>query len=86
MNFEVIGEFNEKISGAAKNEDREALTGLVNLINTQKVDKVLIWELSRLERNTLEVLKSLELFHSQGVYLYVLHYSIETLNEDGTYK
>ncbi len=84
MSYEVVGEFNEKISGAAKNEDREALTGLVNLINTKKIDKVLIWELSRLGRNTLEVLKSLELFHSQGVSLYVLNYSIETLNEDGT--
>jgi DNA invertase Pin-like site-specific DNA recombinase len=84
MNYEVIGEFNEKISGAAKNEDREALTDLVQLINTEQVDKVLIWELSRLGRNTLEVLKSLDLFHSHGVSLYVLNYSIETLNEDGT--
>lgn len=84
MNYEVIGEFNEKISGAAKNEDRQAISNLMSLLETKKVDKVLVWELSRLGRNTLEVLKSMEAFHSHGVSLFVLNYNIETLNEDGT--
>lgn len=84
MNYEIVGEFNEKISGAAKNEDREAISNLMSLLESKKVDKVLVWELSRLGRNTLEVLKSLEAFHSHGVSLFVLNYNIETLNEDGT--
>lgn len=84
MQFEVIGEFNEKISGATKNENRQAWNGLFDLIQSQEVNKILVWELSRLGRSTLEVLKSLELFHSKGISLYVLNYNIETLNEDGT--
>lgn len=84
MNYEIIGEFNEKISGAAKNEDRKAISNLMSLLEFKKVDKVLVWELSRLGRNTLEVLKLLEAFHSYGVSLFVLNYNIETLNEDGT--
>ncbi|WP_037051469.1 recombinase family protein [Psychroserpens burtonensis] len=82
--YDVIGEFNEKITGAAKNEDRIALKELIALTENEKLDKILIWELSRLGRNTLEVLKSLELFHSKGISLYVLNYNIETLNEDGS--
>lgn len=84
MGYEIVGEFNEKISGATKNENREALNQLSAFIQTQKVDKILVWELSRLGRNTLEVLKSLEAFHEKGISLYVLNYNIETLNNDGT--
>ena len=83
-NYEIVGEFNEKISGATKNEDRSALVDLNKLLEGQKIDKILVWELSRLGRSTLEVLKSLELFHSKGVSLYVLNYNLETLNPDGS--
>jgi len=82
--YTIIGEFNEKISGATKNEDRSAWLGLTELIENKKIDKILVWELSRLGRSTLEVLKSLELFHSKGISLYVLNYNIETLNPDGS--
>jgi DNA invertase Pin-like site-specific DNA recombinase len=84
MKYNIIGEFNEKISGAAKNENRLALTQLVKFTESNTVNKILVWELSRLGRNTLEVLKSLDLFHTKGISLYVLNYNIETLNEDGT--
>ncbi len=84
MGYEVVAEFNEKISGATKNENRQALNQLSAFIQNEKVDKILVWELSRLGRNTLEVLKSLEAFHEKGISLYVLNYNIETLNTDGT--
>lgn len=83
-NYNVVCEFNEKISGAVKNENRLALGDLNKFVETQKINKVLIWELSRLGRDTLEVLKSLEKFHNKGISLYVLNYNIETLNNDGT--
>lgn len=83
-NYTVVKEFNEKISGATKNENRSAWVELVDYIENNKIDKLLIWELSRLGRSTLEVLKSLELFHSKGISLYVLNYNIETLNPDGS--
>jgi DNA invertase Pin-like site-specific DNA recombinase len=82
--YNIVGEFNEKISGAVKNEDRVALNELNDFLETKKINKVLIWELSRLGRNTLEVLKSLEIFHNKGISLYVHNYNIETLNEDGS--
>ncbi len=82
--YSILGEFNEKITGAAKNHDRQAWNQLMNLVETQDVDKVLVWELSRLGRNTLEVLKTLESLHQNGVSLFIQNYNIETLNPDGS--
>lgn len=42
-----------------------------------------VWELSRLGRNTLEVLKTIEEFNTLGISLFIKNYNIETLNEDG---
>ncbi len=82
--YTILGEFNEKITGAAKNHDRKAWNELMNLVETKQLDKVLVWELSRLGRNTLEVLKTLEALHEYKVSLYIQNYNIETLNADGT--
>ena len=83
-NYTILGEFNEKITGAAKNQDRTAWNELMELVQTNQLDKVLVWELSRLGRNTLEVLKTLEALHEHNVSLYIQNYNIETLNSDGT--
>ena len=58
--------FAEKISGAKKNEERQELSKMLDYINNNQVDKVLVWELSRLGRNTLEVLKSIDVLN--GIY------------------
>ena len=42
-----------------------------------------MWELSRLGRNTLEILKTIEEFNTLGISLFIKNYNIETLNEDG---
>lgn len=82
--YHVLGEYNEKITGAAKNHDRKAWKDLMKLVEAKKIDKVLVWELSRLGRNTLEVLKTVDALHEHGVSLYIQNYNIETLNTDGT--
>ena len=45
--------------------------------------KLSVWELSRLGRNTLEVLKTIEESNTLGISLFIKNYNIETLNEDG---
>ena len=45
--------------------------------------KLSVWELSRLGRNTLEILKTIEEFNTLGISLFIKNYNIETLNEDG---
>ena len=81
--WNVLQVFSEKVSGAKKNEERQELQSLMCYISTHNVEKVLVWELSRLGRNTLEVLKTIEEFNTLGISLFIKNYNIETLNEDG---
>ena len=75
--------FAEKISGAKKNDERLELSRMMDYIDAHQVDKVLIWELSRLGRNTIEVLKTIELLNEAKVSLFIKNYNIETLDADG---
>lgn len=81
MNFEVVRTFEEKISGGKKNEDRPKLMEMINYIKENKIDKVLCWELSRLGRDTIEVLKTIKLLNDNCISLFIKNYNIETLND-----
>jgi DNA invertase Pin-like site-specific DNA recombinase len=81
MNWQVVKTFEEKISGAKNNEDRPKLLEMVNYIKENKIDKVLCWELSRIGRNTIEVLKTIKLLNDNCISLYIKNYNIETLND-----
>ena len=81
--WNVLQVFSEKVSGVKKNEERQELSKMLDYINNNQVDKVLVWELSRLGRNTLEVLKSIDVLNSMGVTLFIKNYGIETLDAEG---
>jgi DNA invertase Pin-like site-specific DNA recombinase len=81
MNFDVVKVFEEKISGGKKNEERPILLEMIRFIKENQIDKVLCWELSRLGRNTIEVLTTIELLNENCISLYIKNYNIETLNE-----
>lgn len=81
MNFDVIKVFEEKISGGKKNEERPILLEMIQFVKENQIDKVLCWELSRLGRNTIEVLKTIELLNENCISLFIKNYNIETLNE-----
>ena len=80
-NVEAI--FAEKVSGAKKNAERLELQKMVEYIEVNHIDKVLVTELSRLGRNTLQVLEVIELLNSKSISLYIQNYGIETLTKDG---
>jgi DNA invertase Pin-like site-specific DNA recombinase len=54
---------------------------MVTFIKENKIDKVLCWELSRIGRNTIEVLKTIKLLNDNCISLYIKNYNIETLND-----
>ncbi len=81
MNYEVVSIFEEKISGGKTNEERPELMKMINYIKSNKIDKVLCWELSRLGRNTIEVLKTIQLLNENCISLYIKNHNIETLND-----
>ena len=84
MNYEVVEEFSEKVSGAKKVEEREALMSLLHYVEANKVDKVLIYECSRLSRRAVDFLTVIEHLSSLKVSVYILQNGLETLMEDGS--
>ena len=82
MNYNLITVIEEQISGAKKNEERPELIKLMKLIDEGKVNKVLVWELSRLGRNVIEILQVIQIFNEKKVSLFIKNFSLETLNED----
>ena len=74
--------FTEKISGAKKNTERKELSRMIEYIKEHQIDKVLVTELSRLGRDTLQVLQVIETLNGMKVSLYIQNYNIETLNEN----
>ena len=68
--YDIVGTYEEHISGATKNENRAVLMECINYCIENKVNYILLSELSRLGRSTLQVLKSLEMLH-EGAYQYI---------------
>lgn len=81
--YEVVREFAEKISGAKKVEERAALTELMDFVANNEVDKVLIYECSRLSRRAVDFLTVIENLTEQGVSVFILQNGLETLLPNG---
>jgi len=79
QNYNLLNTFSEKVSGAKKNTERPELINMINYCLSHSVEKVVISELSRLGRNTIEVLKTVELLTENKISLYILNLGIETL-------
>ena len=81
--YNIIGTYEEHISGATKNENRTVLMECIDFCVNQNANFLLLSELSRLGRSTLQVLKSLEMLHEAGVSVYIQNLGIYTLNATG---
>lgn len=84
MGYVVLKEFSEKISGAKKVAEREELTELLEFVKCNKVDKVLIYECSRLSRRAVDFLTLVEEFTDRKISLYIHQNGLETLTPDGS--
>ena len=83
MNWEVEKVFANKVSGAKTVEERSEIQEMVTDIKTNDVKRVVVLEISRLGRNTLEALKVIQTLNESHVSLYIKNYNLETLNPDG---
>ena len=81
--WEIAETFTEKISGAKKNDERKELTSLLSYARVHYIKRVLVTELSRLGRDTLQVLAAIDMLNKAKVSLYIMNYNIETLTPDG---
>ena len=83
QNYEVVAEFSEKISGAKKVEERQALMNLLVYTDNHKVDKVLIYECSRLSRRAVDFLTVIENLTLRKISVYIHQNGLETLLPNG---
>lgn len=81
--WDIAASFAEKVSGAKRNTERTELLRMMEYVEANHIDKVLVTELSRLGRDTLQVLEVIEMLNRKGISLYIQNYHIETLTQEG---
>lgn len=83
QNIEIVKINEEHISGAKRIEERQILTECLEYCTRKSVNFLLLSELSRLGRSTLQVLRSLEILHEAKVSVYIQNLGLYTLQSDG---
>lgn len=81
MGYEVVKEFAEKISGAKKVAEREAMTELLSFVEAKHIDKVLIYECSRLSRRVADFVNIVDRLNELHTSLYIHQNGLETLQD-----
>lgn len=82
MRYKILKRFEEKVSGRKDKKDRPGYSALLEFLEVNKVDKVLTWELSRLGRNSLEILQTLHQLSDKKIGVYIYNFNLETLDHD----
>lgn len=83
QDIEIVRIFQEHISGAKKIEERQVLAECLEYCMEKGVDYLLLSELSRLGRSTLQVLRSLDILHEAKVSVYIQNLGLYTLQPNG---
>ena len=81
--LEVVRIFQEHVSGAKSNREREVLAECQEFCRAERPGTLMVTELSRLGRSTVEVLKAVEDLTAVGVNVYVLDLDLSTLDGEG---
>lgn len=81
--MEVDKVFEEKISGAKKNAERPILQQALVFFRAEQVDMLLVSELSRLGRNSFEVLETIKGLVDAKINLYMQKEKMTLLDDNG---
>lgn len=79
----VVEVFNEKISGAKKNEERAVLMACLQFAEANSIDIILCSELSRFGRAIWEVLEGIKYCVDRRINVYFQKENLHILNERG---
>lgn len=71
--------FANKVSGAKKNDERPEIIELIDYVQNNHIDKVVVLEISRLGRNTLQALQVIQMLNEHGICLHVRNYNLDTI-------
>ena len=81
--IDVVRIFQEHISGAKTNQERGVLSECMEFCRIERPGALMVTELSRLGRSTVEVLKAVEDLTAAGVNVYVMDIDLSTLDGEG---
>lgn len=81
--WDIVSEISETISGVIDNDSRDGVIELLERATKQEFSRVVCTELSRLGRNTIQVLTLLETLKNLGVSVCIQTLGIETLLDSG---
>jgi site-specific DNA recombinase len=82
--LKVIQVFEEKISGTTTAAQRTEFKKLLELVDESKIDNILVWELSRLGRNMVDVINNIKYFTDRKINVYIYDKKLYTLDQDGS--
>lgn len=83
MNYTVVNIFSEKITGKSKASERIEFSKLIDFVEKNKVDHILVWELSRLGRNMIDCLNTINYFTEKKINIYTKKEGLNSLNQKG---
>ena len=81
--LEVKEVFEEHISGAKRNDEREGLKNAISYCKANGIHTLLVSELSRVGRNAFEVLATVKDLVDNGINLYMQKEQLNLLDADG---
>ncbi|MBQ2397121.1 MAG: recombinase family protein, partial [Bacteroidales bacterium] len=81
-NIDVVQVFEEKISGAKKNAERVVLQNCIDFVKSEKIDIILVSEMSRASRSVWELLELIKMFKDMRINVFFQKENLKIF-EDG---
>ena len=81
-NIDVVQVFEEKISGAKKNAERAVLQNCIDFVKSEKIDIILVSEMSRASRSVWELLELIKMFKDMRINVFFQKENLKIF-EDG---
>lgn len=85
-NYDVVKVFSEQLSGAKKIASRKEAQELLTFVEVEKVDLILVTEISRLGRNAIDIQNLLDQFAQQKINVYFQNIGMYLLDEKGAFS
>lgn len=83
-NFDIVASFGETVSGFDLTKERFELQKAKDFVIQNNIKNILIWELSRLGRNSLHTLTEIDYFKKLGINIFFKKEGLNTLSNDPT--
>ena len=82
--LELLGIIRDE-GASGKNLEREGMTKLLDLVESGKVEAVIVYKLDRLSRKTLDTLSLIESFESKGIAFHSILEKVDTKSATGRF-